>query len=760
MNGFGETPTSLAGVLIKQATPDIFRLNAFRVTGLSVQASPRDITREVKLLQMKMKLEGVASTKSEELPFETPPDPDTIRTAAHTLQDTEQRFLHEIFWIWPDSRRVDEILKSPRSPRLPLDGLSTVAMHNRAVASAVRAIDLEFADANCAPLSEPEHQRLWELWKESAGAWRAVLQDEAFWKLLASRAHDLDDPRLNSATLSELRNALPRSLAKIHAIQAFRSGERQGQGITAQHAAWARRLAPSDGDEILLEASKTLRDRVGAICSQMGATAESPPSDAPASIRALLSSVTPLLRIAAAALGADSVVSRNLYDTAAEAAHRSLVTYCNSTKDFAGTAELLEEVRPLARSGSVTERILGDLQTARNGSWDVLYIDPLAENIAEIVSADLQAAEKLKRFKAEILPLFNKLLGDRGEDEPTPMASRMIASELRSISIHLHNDEGKYQLALDAINLAITVCRDETLTETLESDKRLVEQRVVEHQIVKDLEPIDRAPSLHTTNGWGTMLYGSSDPEKRTGSYLTTRYFTAFFIPLCPLSRYRVRTVGDGRYEFLGRAPLRNLDRIHIGAFVAAIIILLAALASNTTNATAPAVTDAPATQTFDPPQNPVAFPAAHGSQSRHGAEVGGGGNVTAASQPKTSDYPPSDASTGLSETEELKKEIDEGRPRLSQMKLDLESIQDELASMNSKLESISSDIDSMESQMRLGIDVDEASYRDSIREHNELVRRYNGLLAEDRKKAEEYDAFVRDFNEKVRQYNLAIATH
>jgi hypothetical protein len=78
-----------------------------------------------------------------------------------------------------------------------------------------------------------------------------------------------------------------------------------------------------------------------------------------------------------------------------------------------------------------------------------------------------------------------------------------------------------------------------------------------------DLTPISSAPSLHTINGIGTTMYGSTDHDPASGSYLSTYYFVFFAIPIFPIRRYRVIPTGNG-YRFLGKAPLRTLDKWHI----------------------------------------------------------------------------------------------------------------------------------------------------------------------------------------------------
>lgn len=49
----------------------------------------------------------------------------------------------------------------------------------------------------------------------------------------------------------------------------------------------------------------------------------------------------------------------------------------------------------------------------------------------------------------------------------------------------------------------------------------------------------------YTFNGFGTTDYGERD-RAEDGSYITTEWVTAVWIPLVPLASYRVRPVGKG----------------------------------------------------------------------------------------------------------------------------------------------------------------------------------------------------------------------
>lgn len=90
------------------------------------------------------------------------------------------------------------------------------------------------------------------------------------------------------------------------------------------------------------------------------------------------------------------------------------------------------------------------------------------------------------------------------------------------------------------------------------------------------LSPIRSAPSLTTINGFGFKLYGNSNHDAATDSYMTTHYFVALFLPLFPIARYRVVSDGDGSYHFLGKGRLRDFDKVHLVAFAAAVAYAIA----------------------------------------------------------------------------------------------------------------------------------------------------------------------------------------
>ena len=66
-------------------------------------------------------------------------------------------------------------------------------------------------------------------------------------------------------------------------------------------------------------------------------------------------------------------------------------------------------------------------------------------------------------------------------------------------------------------------------------------------------------------------MYGETDRDPEDGTYITTYYFVVLFIPIIPIARYRVLAAGNS-YRFIGKAPLRAVDKWHIGVVVAIIV--------------------------------------------------------------------------------------------------------------------------------------------------------------------------------------------
>lgn len=113
--------------------------------------------------------------------------------------------------------------------------------------------------------------------------------------------------------------------------------------------------------------------------------------------------------------------------------------------------------------------------------------------------------------------------------------------------------------------------------DAINKNRKILLDNIAEKKLYGDMEPISSAPSLHTVNGCGFILYGHSEPidfNILEHTYVSTLYFVFFYIPIFPIARYRVSSNYDGSYRFYGKLPLTTGNIVHI--IISLILIVLA----------------------------------------------------------------------------------------------------------------------------------------------------------------------------------------
>ena len=87
--------------------------------------------------------------------------------------------------------------------------------------------------------------------------------------------------------------------------------------------------------------------------------------------------------------------------------------------------------------------------------------------------------------------------------------------------------------------------------------------------------PIQSAPSLFRINGCGTGLYGERDRNDE-GWYVATYFICLLFIPVFPLTAYRVRRAGDNAYQFAAKERLGPIPRAYQALVAGALAVSIA----------------------------------------------------------------------------------------------------------------------------------------------------------------------------------------
>jgi len=113
------------------------------------------------------------------------------------------------------------------------------------------------------------------------------------------------------------------------------------------------------------------------------------------------------------------------------------------------------------------------------------------------------------------------------------------------------------------------------------ADRQAVDAALADQRLF--VEPTKKPPSLGRFNGLGTGMYGSNAHDPSDGSYVKTRFVSAFWIPVFPLDQWLVKSADGGGWYFLGRVPLGlPMRRMRLFATCALAAIALAIVAATT----------------------------------------------------------------------------------------------------------------------------------------------------------------------------------
>ncbi|MGO4884399.1 MAG: hypothetical protein ACLP59_26795 [Bryobacteraceae bacterium] len=369
-------------ILLAAAKPDLFRTNAFRVTGLPVDATARDIAKQAEKLRMAEKFGGLTPAPSP-LALSPAPDGDMIRGAVDRLRDPERRLVDEFFWFWPHQLgegRRDPALTSLAQGRTQEamnfwmhqenhNSVSNVSMHNLAVLSHVSVLDLETQAG-----AKPDTALLGQYWNAAFLRWKALLNDESFWSRLTARIRDLDDPRLTTGTARRMRQSLPVALLSINAQLAVRAAEAGNPGEAQRHlnVMQASGLGDAATRDALARAVEAIRERIKTYCqtAERKSTADNAHADEPG--RQLLAQATPLLAVLDCILPANHPSRDGAHDEVALRVLQCAIDFGNKTEKYRVAVALEEAALPLAVSGSAKERIRMNLQVYRD---NISYVE-------------------------------------------------------------------------------------------------------------------------------------------------------------------------------------------------------------------------------------------------------------------------------------------------------------------------------------------------------------------------------------------------
>ncbi|HEX2133601.1 MAG TPA: hypothetical protein VHH15_18815 [Actinophytocola sp.] len=320
------------------AGPDLYARNAFRLSGLPVDASARQVRRRTDEVEAAQRLDTDLDN-----------DLDAVRDALHRLRDPVRRIVDELFWLWPET--VGE------------DGVSA-ARHNRAVRA--------HRDALEAPADDPHG--LVDQWLTVYETWREVIDDDLCWRYLADRVAVLGDPRLRPSVVERLRRGMPGLLLGVHARVAVGSvtGESDSATVTTHvDRMWASGFPVADVDRALVAAVEPHLARLRALDERARTVSGGPAAYREASDTVLRDSIGDR-RVVFEVLGRDHPAATGVADVLASCVRECVVREVNGLAGHIGgsvrhamrdAVRRLDEAAGIAVGRHVREDIARDTGT-------------------------------------------------------------------------------------------------------------------------------------------------------------------------------------------------------------------------------------------------------------------------------------------------------------------------------------------------------------------------------------------------------------
>ncbi|HOC54198.1 MAG TPA: topoisomerase C-terminal repeat-containing protein [Verrucomicrobiota bacterium] len=492
-------PTDPCKPLLSAATPAIFRRNAFRITGLPVEASTRQVAKHAANLGQMAELGLEASHQAGLFAMKPPPTLDEVREAVQRLKDPESRLIDELFWFWP----------CQTGSALPDPGLEALASNNGT--TALRAWQTAAANPATAPAAAHNTALFWHLnaidaetqvaskgggqgqqevetpWRTCLAAWGRLADDDGLWERLATHAKRIDDPRLKPSFLRSMRATLPLALAKINAELALSHAESGRKALATMHVHLVREA--DQGGPLLEEAGEiVLTPLVGRLRESIKRTKETTQDDpvkGADAVRHLLEHAKQLPDIFDLFYGEQEHSAKEILDEAATTCIDSLVSYQKKTEDNRAFVDLLQAALPLADAVEVRQRIEKNIEIGKN---NLAYeqIQPLYETLKKVVEdpppilstglgfiSDTKA--KFNRVRTEILPALEELKKKFGvTSDVTKRFSDDVAIAMRGLAVQSCERYNDFRTASDILKLCLKLCYDPELKRRLKEDMSAV----------------------------------------------------------------------------------------------------------------------------------------------------------------------------------------------------------------------------------------------------------------------------------------------
>ncbi|MEI9939554.1 MAG: hypothetical protein WDO69_20225 [Pseudomonadota bacterium] len=586
--------------------PDYLSANAYRVLRLSTEASLSDAHRAAAGMTRRATL-GAVPLEETDLPLlgELRRAEADVRMALGRLQSPPQRVRDRLFWFC--SLPSAELARPPVVAPVASGGADIAQDHDRALYSLIAATR-----------ASPDEAGI-QSWVDSLRTWQRVVTSDDYW-LLAARQEEGGDyePGALPSEVQAVRDEAVRLAAEGMLMFARDALARDEPACVRavllaliqleDTGSWAARavselIAPPEAD--FRNLCRQSRADFGAKIDRSNGHRAANARVCEGAIKHFRLEVEPALRgllhfiplshpvahacreqaaLCLAGIAADLTWAEDF--TGAQAFQEEAVALAHNTVSLLRLERELAEISEIARArrARATEEAVAPAVQELHGVCNDLsrMLDAeMLRKAREVARNEWTCRTALRRFRSEIGPLMSQVERLLPAEHPALQRCREhVAASLAGLGRDFTWAEQfieAEQLLQEALPLARGTATAAAIQRTIEDLRPMVRRE----RVFGQLKPLSSAPSLRTVNGVGCTVYGESEPDMESRSYVTTHYFVFLFLPIMPLSRYRVVRESDKGYRFLGRLPLTRAQRWHQLIGVAACVALFIALVAN-----------------------------------------------------------------------------------------------------------------------------------------------------------------------------------
>jgi hypothetical protein len=469
---------------MEACTLALYQKNIFRVTGLPVDATSKEVSRQAQKLQMLEEMGGGSTGPQPAFPLAIPPTTDEIRAALSRMKEPEHRIVDEFFWYWPEefgASKSDPAIQAMlagdtesavRFWRTREKMGSHVAQHNMAIMFHMFAVDWTNYHVSY-NIDKTLDDQIKGYWRKSFERWEELIERDELWDMLKTRIRSLEDEALTTGFVRRMVKQLPSALDKVNAEAALRLAEQGRLDWARFHVDFMNETHPGLDDvestsEMVLEPTKI---RVEQYLKSFEQQAKKNPEKGGELANELLDRCRPMMDLFDLFHGNDAHQRNDLFDKVANTVQQMVIYLLNSTGNNKAFVTLLQKALTFASGANVREVIINNISIGE-GNLKGQLLEPIFKSLKSIQESANKQKTKLAAITENIIPKLPEVASKIGPDsEMCKNLFDSIAITLRGISVDANNLENDYLTALEAVNLAVKLAKSQELKTRLQSDK-------------------------------------------------------------------------------------------------------------------------------------------------------------------------------------------------------------------------------------------------------------------------------------------------